>query len=113
MIYSVFANVRTPQSHIRHTRKGGVDFEYIKQSLIPFAGKCKVVVEYDEFWDRTGNGRTFTSKVIESPSWKKLFELAKQAQKTTGDFHHDFFEGAEVRRVDEAGVQIITLYLGS
>ena len=80
---------------------------------IAFEGECIVYVEKDSFWG--GNdSRDYFSPVLFCPTWGELFKIADESMKTTGDFHHCFFEG--YRKSDNLAVKhipIIYFLMGS
>ena len=55
-----------------------------------FVGKAIMVMLYDGFW---GEGEPYRSEVVENPTLLELAVLADEAIRTTGDYHHSFFEG--------------------
>lgn len=71
-------------------------------------GECIVVASGCSFF---GNGKPFAT-TINSPTWAALLAVAKDAQKVTGDYHHDFFEGCCVIDVIN-DVPVLQLMLGS
>jgi len=88
-----------------------LDMYNVSQREIAHHGKCRIVQEADEFWGG-GESRTYTSKVMVNPTWRKIFNEAKKAQKVTKDFHHDFLECLyEIGQ--EGDVTIYRLGLGS
>lgn len=90
----------------------GDTYEETSQAEVAFEGKCRVVALADDFFGGD-DSRKYRGPVIENPTWRKLFGEAKRSQKVTRDYHHDFFEGAVVAKVDANGVKVIRLLLGS
>ena len=72
------------------------------------SGECIIVASGCSFF---GNGKPFAT-TINSPTWTDLLAVAKDAQKVTGDYHHDFFEGCCVIDVIN-DVPVLQLMLGS
>lgn len=73
---------------------------------IAFKGTYTVVADYNSFW---GEGEIYISEPVTDPTWLQLAVLANEAIHTTGDFHHIFFEGADLVDKNKA----IMLYFGS
>jgi hypothetical protein len=92
MVFSVSPKKDTPLEHYHMDKH---DIRTMKQNVVAFTGKYVVVAEADEFWGGP-NSKTYVSKVMENPTWGKLFQCAKAAQKKTLDLHHAFFESAYV-----------------
>lgn len=89
----------------------GWEHHETKRSVIAFHGPCRVEAPREDFF-ACEDSEPYVGKVIESPTWGKLFREAKAQQKKTRDWHHDFFEGAKVLRI-ENGVKVLELFLGS
>lgn len=74
-------------------------------------GRVRVVEEHDPFW---GEGRRYTSRVMEDPTWLQLCVVANAQMLTTGDLHHSFLEGITRTGKKEAdGTSICRLIMGS
>lgn len=80
----------------------------VKRSDIAYSGQCIVI---DSGCDYFGNGTPFAT-TVNSPSWSQLMKIATQAQKVTGNQHHDFFEGIDAIAVIN-DVPVFRLMLGS
>ncbi len=66
---------------------------------VAFEGTFIIAAEYDEFWDRTAEGKEkgklyINKEPMTNPTWLDLAVEADKAVKTTHDDHHIFFEGA-------------------
>jgi hypothetical protein len=61
----------------------------------------------DEIWE------TYVGDPIENPTWLRLAVEANKMALASGDNHHVFFEGVEIKRTNEEGVQILSLDMGS
>lgn len=88
---------------------------YAKRSDIAFKGKCIVVADADTYFGGD-ESRNYVSRVMENPTWAKLFAHAKASQKKTRDMHHAFFEGIWHRGVmtkNNETVAVLTLCFGS
>lgn len=90
MIYSVGVNKNTPQEHVIVEKStGNIN---MKQTVVAFEGLCQVREEADNFFGGE-DSKPFKSKIMLNPTWRQLFNVAKQQQQVTRDWHHDFFEG--------------------
>lgn len=92
---------------------------YMKQNITAFQGLCQVRADRDTFFGGE-QSRDFRSKILLNPTWRQLFAIAKQQQKATNDFHHDFFEGYVdtgkddmMAHANHLPVRVIHLQLGS
>jgi hypothetical protein len=64
-------------------------------------GTVVMAAEHDGFW---GMGEDYVSEPITNPTWLELAVLADKMIRTTGDYHHIFFEnvrGAGSYRLEE------------
>jgi len=75
---------------------------------IAYEGQCIIVYSAGDYF---GNGKPFAT-TANSPSWSQLCDIAAEAQKVTGDKHHNFFEGVDVI-CETHGVPVFRLILGS
>ncbi len=88
---------------------------YAKRSDVAFKGKCIVVADADTFFG-DDDSRDYVSRVMENPTWAKLFACAKAQQSKTRDMHHAFFEGIYHNGVvvkNNETVSVLRLILGS
>ncbi len=86
-----------------------------KRNAIAFNGKCIVTCDADTFFG-DDDSRDYVSRVMENPTWSKLFACAKAQQKKTRDMHHAFFEGFYSGGVvvkNNEPVMVLRLILGS
>lgn len=89
-----------------------IETYWMKQTLTAFFGRCIVVADADTYWHE--KSQDYRSPVLESPTWRKLYGIAKKQQLKTRDFHHIFFEGFyDTGKDDETGARILRLSLGS
>lgn len=90
----------------------GESYELTKQTAVAFEGPCRVVAAADDFFGGS-DSKSYRGRVLVNPTWRQLYGEAKRSQRKTRDFHHSFFEGAYVSKVDENGVKVLYLLLGS
>ena len=77
---------------------------------IAIMGKAVIEMPYDGFW---GEGEDYRSEVVENPTWLDLAVLADAAIRTTGDYHHSFFEGIRYRKDEKYDVEVYHFIMGS
>ncbi len=56
---------------------------------------------------------TYVGDPIENPTWLQLAVEANKMAVASGDDHHIFFEGFEIMRTNEEGIQMLSLDMGS
>jgi hypothetical protein len=117
MFFSVGPKKDTPREHYRVDKHG---IAYMKQNVRALQGKYVIMAYADEFWCANGfTSKSYTSKVLENPTWGQLFACAKAAQRKTGDLHHAFFEGVRLDHtslkvnINGEDVPVLHLTLGS
>ena len=84
--------------------------------IVAFEGPCKVIADCDDYWGGK-KSKPYEGELIVNPTWGQLFIEAMKQQQQTLDFHHSYFEGAEITATVKNGgltmVQFIRLHLGS
>lgn len=114
MRFSVGPQKDTPREHYT---KDSYGINTMKRNVVAFSGKCVVVAEADLFFGGEYS-KPYRSAVLKNPTWGRLFQCAKAAQKKTLDLHHAFFEGVYVQSgpkaiVNGEEVTVLCLSLGS
>ena len=67
----------------------------------------------DGFWGGP-ESKTYISKPLTDPSWKRLKAEARKAMKSTGDWHHQFLEGVGFTgKFHKDGSEYVELHMGS
>ena len=73
-------------------------------------GKVIFAQSGDDFF---GNGKSYTSKVYENPTWLDVAVVANEAIEATGDDHHVFLEGVHrsraIRYINDICVYFLTM----
>jgi hypothetical protein len=98
-------------SYVAKVVGNGYEHRETKRSVVAFHGPCRVEAPREDFF-ACEESEPYVGPVLESPTWGRLFREAKSQQRTTKDWHHDFFEGARVLKI-VGGVKVIELLLGS
>lgn len=62
---------------------------------VAMKGKVKFYHKYDSFWDKSGKGKDYESKMITNPTWLDVCVMADEMIRTTCDMHHIFLEDIE------------------
>lgn len=87
--------------------RDGID--YVVRTGIAYRGKCYVEAFHDPMW---GPGKDYNGPVLENPTWGQLFKESERQMLCTGDLHHCYFEGYEIKNVVN-GVATLVLWMGS
>ena len=72
-------------------------------------GKVRFLAEHVS---EVGEGRPYSSEIVESPTWLDVAVLANEMIKTTCDFHHQFLESVRIAGEDN-GTKLAKFSMGS
>lgn len=75
-------------------------------NTIAYHGRCRFVHKYEPRWEseHAPAGRhTYTSPVVDSPTWLQVAMFANDMMEATGDYHHCFLEGITVTTMVDLG----------
>ena len=76
---------------------------------VPVKGKVKFVDQGE--W--TSNYKPFESDICDSPTWLEIAVIANKMVTVTGDKHHVFLESLGDYEVDDNGVKLVIIGMGS
>jgi len=87
----------------------------LKRNLVALEGHCMIRSEAapNVF---AKNSKPYQSRIMCNPTWDKLFKCAKNQQRRTRDFHHNYFEDFIVTHheiIKNKKVFILKLLIGS
>ena len=92
-------------------------FEYYENSKnvkynlnkIPIEGNIFIISKGD---DDFGNGNPYISKLLHSPTWLELCQIANDQIITTGDYHHHYLDNIKIVQ-DLGNIKMCEFFMGS
>ncbi len=97
--------------------------KYLFDRAFNFDGMFRLHLEYDDFWDQTGNGKEYYGDILINPTYFDVLVEINKGINTTKDFSHRYLEDISFRTLyapdpdydenNSYGFYIIDCFLGS